>query len=533
LRSLKLLPFLPAALAVQRVDTAADHVTVSARARAVEAACPLCNRRSRRVHSRYRRCLRDLPWQGRQVRPELQVRRFRCADAGCPRRVFAEPLPEVAAPRRQRTRRLGELQRCVGLAGGGEKGARLSARLAMPVSGDTLLRLIRATPIEKGPPPKVIGIDDWAWRRGQRWGTIVVDLERHRPIDLLPDREAETVAAWLRGHPSVEVVARDRAGAYADGIRAGAPAATQVADRWHLLRNLGDALANVLERHHRDLRAAAKVAAEAEADASPPPNEPSGSLPVAPSRQDRHAGRRARFDEAVALHEQGWPVKRIARTLGVDPKTVRGWLRSGRLPTWAARPRGSAVDRHDEHLRRRWDEGCRNAAQLWREIRERGFRGRLRTVQRWVARWRDADPGSRPPGRSRAAWKAPGKRRAAWLVVAEADALDATERRFVEALLAASPDLARVVDLARRFRAMVRDRQEPALDPWLSAAKGTALAGFADGLARDLAAVRAASSLPWSTGPVEGQISHLKTIKRTMAGRAGFDLLRTRMLEAA
>jgi transposase len=525
----KLLAFLPAALALQRVDTAADRVTVSARVRAAEAACPLCGACSHRVHSRYRRCLRDLPWQGRQVRLELQVRRFRCADAGCPRRVFAERLPDVAAPRRQRTLRLAELQRCVGLAAGGEKGA----RLAMPVSGDTLLRLIRAMPIGSGPPPKVIGIDDWAWRHGRRWGTIVVDLERNRPIDLLPDREAETVAAWLRGHPGVEVVARDCAGAHADGIRAGAPDATQVADRWHLLRNLGNALADVLARRHCDLRAAAKAANQASAEAPPLPAEPPGSLLVEPPHQDRHAGRRARFDEAVARHEQGWPVKRIARTLDVDPKTMRGWLRSGRLPIWTQRSRGSAVDHHAEHLRRRWNEGCRNAAQLWREIRERGFRGGRHTVQRWVGRWRDADPASLPSASSRAAWKTPGKRRAAWLVVAEADVLDATERRFVEALLAASPDLAGIVELARRFRAMVRDRQEAALDPWLATAKGTALAGFAAGLTRDLAAVRAALSLPWSTGPVEGQISYLKTIKRSMAGRAGFDLLRRRVLEAA
>ena len=168
-----------------------------------------------------------------------------------------------------------------------------------------------------------------------------------------------------------------------------------------------------------------------------------------------------------------------------------------------------------------------------REIRAHGFRGRLRTVQRWVGRWRDADPASRPCGRAGVVWKTPGKRRAAWLVVAEADALDATERQFVDTLLATSPELAGVVELARRFRAMMRERQEAALDPWLAAAKGTALAGFAAGLARDLAAVRAALSLPWSTGPVEGQISYLKTLKRSMAGRAGFDLLRARMLEAA
>jgi transposase len=528
-----LLPLIPAGLSVLQVLPGPDRITILAVPKPTSAACPACGNVSTRVHSHYPRRLADLPWQGRPVALQVRARRFRCPDLACPRRVFAEQLPAMAEPRRRRTRRLADIQRALAHGMGGEPGSRLATRLAMPVSGDTLLRLIRATPIERGPPPRIIGIDDWAWRRGRRWGTIVVDLERNRPIDLLPDREAETVAAWLRGHPGVEIVARDRAGAYADGIRAGAPDATQVADRWHLLRNLGDALADILARHHRDLRAAAKAADQASAEVPLPLAEPSGSPLGEPPRLDRHAGRRARFDEAVALHEQGWPVKRIARKLGMDPKTVRGWLRSGQLPTWTQRSRGSAVDRHAEHLRRRWDEGCRNAAQLWREIRERGFRGRQRTVQRWVVRWRNADPASLPSGCARAAWKAPGKRRAAWLVVAEADVLDATEHRFVEAPLAASPDLAGVVELARRFRAMVRDRHAAALEPWLAAAKGTALAGFAAGLARDLAAVRAALSLPWSTGPVEGQISHLKTIKRSMAGRAGFDLLRRRVLEAA
>jgi transposase len=218
--------------------------------------------------------------------------------------------------------------------------------------------------------------------------------------------------------------------------------------------------------------------------------------------------------------------------VGVDRQTVQGWLRSGQLPTWRRRPRGSSVDRHAEHLDRRWDEGCRNAARLWREIREQGFRGRLRTVPRWVRGRRGVAP--TPSGASRAAaWPMPSRRRAAWLVVADPEGMDATERRFVDALLAASPDLGRLIGLAREFRAMVRRQQADRLDGWLAAAKGSALAGFADGLTRDLAAVRAALSLPWSTGPVEGQVSHLKTIKRTMCGRAGFELLRHRVLQAA
>jgi transposase len=198
----KLLAFLPAALALQRVDTAADRVTVSARVRAAEAACPLCGACSRRVHSRYRRCLRDLPWQGRQVRLELQVRRFRCADAKCSRRVFAERLPDVAAPRRQRTQRLAELQRCVGLATGGAKGARLAARLAMPVSGDTLRRLIRATPIERGPPPKVIGIDDWA--------SASTTGRRHRRLGVAPRPALGHHRRRPRAEPAHRPAARPR-----------------------------------------------------------------------------------------------------------------------------------------------------------------------------------------------------------------------------------------------------------------------------------------------------------------------------------
>lgn len=533
-----LLSLLPAGLAVERVVVHPDRVVAVVRARAATAPCPLCRRRSRRVHSRYIRHLGDLPWQGRIGHLELQVRRFRCSAPRCPRGIFAERLPEVALPRVRRTVRLAEAQRRIALHAGGESGARLANRLAMPVSGDTLLRLIRAVPIEPAPPARVIGIDDWAWRRGQRYGTIIVDLERNRPIDLLPDRQGDTVAAWLKDHPGTEIVARDRAGSYADGIRTGAPDALQVSDRWHLLRNLNDAVARTLDRHHRDLRAATAAAVATSKASNVPPSTPSapGSsvMPVPePSHPDRHAIRRARFDEVMALHHRNWPIKRIARTLGLNPKTVRRWLRSGQLPTWDQRSRGSAVDLHAEYLRQRWNEGCHNTAELWDEIRRRGFRGQLRTVQRWVSRLRDADPSSSGTGPCERLWKMPSKRRAAWLVVADYETIDTTEQRFVEALIATSPELGRIIELARVFNGMVRYQQAERLDSWLAAAKDTALAGFADGLVRDLAAIRAALSLPWSTGPVEGQISYLKTIKRTMSGRAKFDLLRHRVLEAA
>ena len=245
---------------------------------------------------------------------------------------------------------------------------------------------------------------------------------------------------------------------------------------------------------------------------------------------DKQAARQARFDEAVALYEKGWSQSRIARTLGLDRGTVHVWLKAGRLPSWQQPSRDSTVEVHGDYLRRRWDEGCHNGVRLWREIRERGFAGGASTVRDWLRRLRAANP---QPAGSMSAWKTPSGRRAAWLVVADPDEIDGPDRTFVEALIAGSAELADLIARAREFRTMVREQQADRLDHWLTVAEKTALAGFVGGLKRDLAAVRAGLSLPWSTGPVEGQICRLKTIKRTMCGRAGFDLLRHRVLEAA
>lgn len=505
--------------------------------RATKAACPLCRRPSARVHSRYSRHLGDLPWQGRIGELHLQVRRFRCAAADCARSIFAEPLPTVAAPRVRRTRRLAEAQRAIALSAGGNPGARLSTRLAMPVSGDTLLRLIRAVPVAPVSTPRIIGIDDWAWRRGKRYGTIVVDLERNRPIDLLPDRQADTIAAWLKTHPGVEIVARDRAGAYADGVRQGAPSAIQAADRWHLLHNVTDALREILTGHHRDLRAAAKLAvAPVEETEQELLLTPSDEVSRPPTRREQrstalHAARHTRYEEVVALKARGWSQTRIAETLHLDRKTVRVWLRSGQPPAWRQPTKGSRLDPFLDHLRQRWDDGCHNAAQLWREIKSCGFTGQRTLVRNWARPLRQAVRSA--ASMASASWAVPSRRRAAWLVIADEQEIDPTEQAFVSALIARLPELGRTITVARAFRAMVRGQRAGELDNWLLTAEGTPLAGFANGLKRDLAAVRAALFLPWSTGPVEGQISRLKTIKRTMNGRGGFDLLRHRVLEAA
>ena len=381
--------------------------------------------------------------------------------------------------------------------------------------------------------PHVLGVDDWAWRRGQRYGTILCDLERRRVVDLLPDRQAETLAAWLRRHPGVTVVARDRAGAYADGIRQGAPQAVQVADRWHLLRNGSDVLRQVLDRHPAQLRQAAR-AVTAELDAAAPPPEPRPPSKLEQGQRDRDAKRQVRFEEIARLHRQGLGVRAIARTLGLARNTVRRWLRRGRAPTWRKGRRPSIVDPYAAHLQRRWREGCHNAAQLWREIRAQGFPGRAVIVRQWVARLRSGDTAAVPTAPApRPVWRTPSSRQAARLLLTDAESLHDTERTFVAALTAASPEIRAAQELVGTLAGLIKARDAAGLEPWFEAAQGGALGGFADGLRRDLPAVRAALTLPWSTGPVEGHITRLKLLKRQMYGRAKFDLLRQRVLCAA
>ena len=533
-----LLPLIPAGLLIQQVLPAEDRLTIVTEPSPRSSACPTCQEPSRRPHSRYTRSLGDLPWQGRPVTVQVTARRFRCANRSCPRRTFAERLSGIAPPAARRTGRLRDLQRQLGLALGGEAGSRLAQRLAMPTSPDTLLRLVGAAGTGVvAPAPRVLGVDDWAWRRGHRYGTILVDLERNKVIDLLPDRQAETLAAWLRRNPGVEIVARDRAGAYADGVRQGAPEAVQVADRWHLLRNLGEAVRAVVDRHHADARQAARqviqdLAVAAHAAAMAVEKRPSAAeLRL----RDAYARRQARYEEAARLRQGGMSLRRVAALLGVERKTVRGWLRAGHAPLWTKPPRGSVLDPYRDHLERRWAEGCCNAAQLWRELVERGFAGRPSVVRAWAGRRRQAEPDR--AGRSMTAaglaWRPPSSHRVARLLMTAAEVLPATDRAFVARLLGDAPELGRAIAAAKQLRRVLRREGNEDLEGALAAAEGTPLASFATGLRQDLRAVRAALELPWTTSPVEGQISRLKMLKRTMYGRAGFPLLRQRVLHAA
>jgi transposase len=541
--SKRLLPLVPADLVVEQVLPTPDHLTIMCRSRIVAPICPGCGQPSSRRHSSYPRRLADLPWQGRRVQVEVQVRRLRCGRAGCARRIFAERLPDAAGPYAQRTARLGSLQHHIGLALGGKAGARLAERIGTPVSGTTLLRLVRrgatATP---SAALRVLGVDDWAWKRGQRYGTVLVDLERHAVVDLLPDREADSFAAWLQIHPGIEVIARDRGASYADGGRRGAPDAVHVADRWHLLKNCSAAVLEAVKRHMPALRAAAQPtssAPPAAAVTAPPMADPDAPPPMTSTQRRQWQGWQRRVQvhgEVMRLHKQGIPIRHIARDLALSRNTLRRWVR-GEQPE-LHRPRMHSLDPWRPVLERRWAEGCRNGTRLWRDLRDAGFKGGMRVVTEWASRQRlaasEGQPGPTPASATqRSPWPAAYPARRVARMLTSDTTLAEPDHAYVEQLLALSPTLATVRDLALRFGALVRAHSTDALTPWLADAEDSELRGFAAGLRQDEQAVRAALTLPWSSGQVEGQITRLKLVKRQSYGRAKLDLLRARLVHAA
>ena len=524
--------------------------------------CPECGRASRAVHSRYRRHPADLPWLGRRVCVGLQVRRFCCQNTRCTRRTFAEPMPGLVAPHARRTCRLGRAQSQVGAALGGEAGTRVLHHLAMPASADTALRRLRRLPLLEQDELRVIGVDDWALCKGRTYGTIVVDLERRRVADLLPDRTAETLADWLRQRPGIRAVARDRSTECARGIALGAPAAVQVADRWPLLANMRQAVERWLHTTHARLRRLPVPPADGEA-APVPPRREHAFRRNGPERAARAASRtrwQARYEEVRRRHLAGEPLMTIARAMGLARGTVRKFARAESFP--ARLPHGpgpSILDPSLSYLERRLAEGCENGMMLWRELLGMGLPGgnkqvhrRLaerRTVPAKVGRRRTADPDDVQSATARGkAAPLPAPRQLAWTLVQPIAALSAADAAVVSR--AEQDGEARtVVALARRFTALVRAcgvrgrregdapaEPEAELDRWLAESRAcgiAAVATFAAGLEVDDAAVRAALTEPRSSGQAEGQVNRLKLLKRQSYGRAGLDLLRKRVLLTA
>jgi transposase len=530
------------------VDPAQAIIALSLRSQQTTLPCPLCQVPADRLHSQYERTLADLPWGDWCVKLGLGVRKLFCDNPHCTRQIFTERLPGVVAPWARKTARLCQRLTAIGVMLGGAAGARLSSTLGMPAARNTLLRLIRAAPLPPDPTPAVLGVDDWAYRRRHTYGTVLIDLEHGRPVTLLDGREADTLAQWLHEHPGVQVVARDRAGAYAEGVRRGAPQAVQVADRFHLLQNLAETLETAFSAHAADLRAAEPANPALAAEPIVPPAPPQADARTRAKAAERRDRRLACYQQVWALHRQGWPGVQIARQLGIGHRTVQRYLKHERFPERQGRSdagRSRLLDAWKPLILERWKAGPRHSQRLFNELQRQGYQGSYATLARYTRCLRPAQASrtlgspSQTPSRP-SVIEGPKRpltpRRAAWLVLRHAQNRDAEDTERLNRLRLQPGAMAEAIALAEEFAALVRARDPERFDVWLARAQASTVPAFQDFAHRlkiDHAAVQAAVRLAWSTGPVEGQINRLKMLKRQMYGRANLDLLTRRFLLAA
>jgi transposase len=531
----------PAVIRLEYFVSEPEAITVVIKTIQAQPCCPTCNQPSISLHSNYQRSPADLPWHGVAIKLQLHSRKFRCLNQLCRQKIFCERLPKVVAVYARKTVRLNQALTLLAFALGGEAGARTACQLNLKISGDSLLRRIRRFALPLSPTPSVLGVDDFAFRHGHRYGTILVDLQQRQVIDLLPDREAATLATWLQAHSGVQVVTRDRSGAYAEGIRTGAPQAEQVADRWHLLKKLRETLERALQARQSSLQRAAEVIKQLQRCSSTV-IEP-GATTMLSSRngkQSQHSRKRrlARYAKVQSLKQRGLSIRGIARSLKMSRMTVYRYLGSEGFPERrATKKRHSKLDSHLLYLHRRWAEGCHNAGQLWREISAQGYGGKEAMVRRYVRRLRTRlhEFPENPKVRTqiRTSFQAPCARQAAWWLLKEGKDLKEEEKQFVTELLARCPEIKAVKEQAEEFWGMVRGREETKFRAWMQSAKDGSskeMKGFAEGLRRDQEAVEGALRSGWSNGQTEGQVNRLKFLKRQMYGRAKLDLLRARVL---
>ncbi|MFD7433752.1 ISL3 family transposase [Streptomyces sp. NPDC059861] len=492
-------------LVVEDVADGGGAVVVTARTREDAVPCPVCGTPTAKVHGYHGRTVADVPVDARQVVVRLRVRRLVCPVLGCGRQTFREQIPGLLERHQRRTVRLSWQISQVARELCGRAAARLAGMLAVPVSRSTALRHLRRLPLPQRVVPSVIGVDDFALRRRHRYATIITDAETGRRVAVLPDREAATLESWLREHPKIEVVCRDGSATYAEAIRRALPGGVQVSDRWHLWRNFCD-------------KVQLEVRAHAGCWATINPPRPGGV---------REQTTRERWNKVHDLLGQGVGLLDCSRRLALSLNTVKRYARMPEPQALRIAPtyRPTLVDPYRDHLReRRQADPAVPITHLLREIRELGYIGSANLLVRYLNQGRAE--GDRP---------VTTPRHASRLLLTNPENLRPKESTLLEKIAATCPEMTALTDLVRGFAVLLKPAEgnDVKLTDWITTARAVDLPhlrSLTNGLEIDRAAVNAGLTLPYHNGRTEGVNTRTKRIMRQMHGRAGFDLLRHRIL---
>lgn len=514
---------------LNHVEIKPDALTLILESRSKRCRCPLCNKYSYQVHSKYQRHLKHLPCFAYKTVIQLIARKYYCRNPLFPQKVFTERFGESIAPNKRMTNQLSELLSSLILQLSGRCAERICHLLHIEVSDTTLARMLYLKPLPEVQTPKVLGVDDWALKKRNLYGTILVDLEHHKIIDLLKDRETATLQHWLEEHPGVEIVSRDRYTNYSNAITGALPHARQVVDRWHLLKNLCEGLHKIVERNHQHLKYARRKEIQQLQKATKAPLLRKHKRAAA-KRITLYERRKYQLRQIKVQYQKGVPIQVMARELGMSRNTVKKYLHLKEPPCRRTFLQVN-IALFDAYIRKRLKEQPTIQLQLlYKEIKQRGYNGCRSTAYEYFHQYVSRIPQRRVP-RLPDIFYVPSK--ISFLLIRKQQQLTDGEQKLINALCCQCPEIKTAYGLATLFKKMMEQRKGCLLHRWINKVVNSGIAelkSFAKGLLSDITAVKNALTLSWSNGQVEGQINKLKTIKRQMYGRASFDLLRKRLL---
>ena len=512
------------------IEVHEQAVLVYLHATSLTARCPQCGTAGSRVHSRYQRTVADLAFGGRSLTLKLLVRKWICPEALCSQHIFAERFPELVQHYARMTDRLITALQSTGVLTNGADAAQIASSFGMATTAKTIIRRVLQLSLPSEGSVHKVGIDEWAWKKGHHYGTILVDLEKRRVVQLLADRSVETSTAWLRKHPEIDLVSRDRGQIFREAATQGAPQAKQVVDRYHLQKNFAEALEKFFRKQERVL----KKAAEGSTGKARPAERAAVPEQVAHERRARHRQRVRLHKRIWKLYREGYHKEQIAQLVGVSSRSVYRVLEHETPPPPRRRSRSSSiVDPYLSYLASRWNQGCHNVARLYEEIVAQGYTGTRRTLEMRLRPFRPK--GARPVSKQTIIWdKPPSPRGVALMMVRPTHSRTREQTTYLEHLVQSDSTIAVVFELAQDFGHLLRKHEGLVrLEQWKAAVRSSGIAeliAFVDGLADDAEAVANGCSMSWSNGMVEGFVNKVKWIKRSSYGQAGFPLLQRRVL---